>query len=236
MGLGWRIAAPKSAKTAKRAVTRPAKTARQLLTPTPVKKAASRAWRATNPETGIRQEVEGRAIARTRRGLFRKSSSGSRDATVTALGSQQEEFEECVDRMTRSGYTPTKVSPQLVPFLRDCPLFHVIELERQAARRELARARRDESAFGAVLFVTWAYTAQLELVAQVSKQVVGGSLDESAARFHGWTRAWHDAAQKDMERQCERQEALLSRLGTASAEAIARRVEVHRNAVVRRAR
>jgi hypothetical protein len=56
MGIGWRIEAPKSAKTAKRAVTRPAKTARQLVTPTPVKKGASRAWRATKPETGIRQE------------------------------------------------------------------------------------------------------------------------------------------------------------------------------------
>jgi hypothetical protein len=75
MGLGWRTFAPKPAKTARRAVTRPAKTGRQLVTPTGAKKASSTAWRAANPNTGLRQEVEGRAIADARQRLHIQQAS-----------------------------------------------------------------------------------------------------------------------------------------------------------------
>jgi hypothetical protein len=69
MGLGWRLGAPKSTKTAKRAASRPSKTARQTFTPTPLKRWASSVWRTTRPQVGVRQEVEGRGVAAARAGL-----------------------------------------------------------------------------------------------------------------------------------------------------------------------
>jgi hypothetical protein len=80
MSFGRRAITPRSVKKVERAVRRPAKTARQVVTPRAAKKAASTAWRAQRPETGLRQEVEGRTVENTKRWLNAQTRSSAKTA------------------------------------------------------------------------------------------------------------------------------------------------------------
>jgi hypothetical protein len=119
MGFIKRTVTPRPAKKVVRAVERPAKTARQIITPTPVQKPASRAWRATDPAGGIRQEVEGRAVDRTRRrlhGLGQPAASPDADTNEVS-------FDEAVAIMTRAGWTPQEIAAEVVPVLSEINRF-----------------------------------------------------------------------------------------------------------------
>jgi len=80
MSFGCRAITPRSVKKVERAVRRPAKTARQVVTPRAAKKAESTAWRAQRPETGLRQEAEGRTVEKTKRWLNAQTRSSAKAA------------------------------------------------------------------------------------------------------------------------------------------------------------
>jgi hypothetical protein len=220
MGRAWRIAAPRKAKVAKRAVTRPAKTARQLATPKPVKKAASTSWRVAHPQTGVRQEVEGRAIAKTRRALFRKPRG--KGAPVAS-----------VETAKRDGWTPARVGAEQVPVLRDCAQFHAIDAELRAARRELDAAGTDEAAFAAVCFSSWAYAAQADLIAQLT-ELVAEDPDPAHLPFLAWTEDWRTDSAAAMQRLRVQHDELVGRLDAATVAAGEDRVEQRVNALLAR--
>jgi hypothetical protein len=198
------------------------------VTPRAVKKAASTSWRVANPQTGVRQEIEGRAIKKARRGLFRRSH----DSTGRTIPDSTDSVRDSVEELKRLGCTPDKVTPQLVPVLRDCGQFHAIDLERQDAIRSLEAASRDESALAAVFFVTWAYTAQMDLI----RQLLGAPHppDGSYLRFLAWSEAWRDSATVEMEHRCVQQDELIGRVDARTVEVVGGRVEKRINALLKR--
>jgi hypothetical protein len=159
MGLIGRALAPKPAKMAKRALTRPAKTARQLVTPVAAKKGASRAWRVTNPAIGLRQEVEGRAVGKARRRIF----GGSRSRTPASPRA--------------GGLNPG----------HDVRRFTLIEAERQASLEVLRQYPGEERELEEVTIANLLYEAQLHLLqADPAAAGDGGSAAWLAAnKAHG---------------------------------------------------
>jgi hypothetical protein len=174
----------------------------------------------------MRQEVEGRAIKKTRRGLLPRSPG---PPTRTAHD-PTDAIRDAVDELKRTGYTPEKVTAQLVPILREYPQFHAVDLDRQAATRSLDAVCDDESALAASLFVTWLYTAQIDLIQQLLE--VRYPPDEGYLRFLAWTEAWLNSATIEMEDRRAQQDALIERVDASTVDAVKRRVQQRVNAVL----
>lgn len=191
-------------------MTKPAKTARQKVTPRPVKKAASASWRVEHPTVGIRQEIEGHAIAATRRGLFgRRSDSLAKYAEHAVL----------------EGWRPEPVPFDRVPVLCDCTQFHEIEAERVTAIERLGRGGT-EADLVVLRFVVWARTAQLDLVSKLAELIAAepNPTDPDYVRFISWARWWPTTTVAEVKNWLARAAPIESALGPANVELVEARV------------
>jgi hypothetical protein len=256
MGLGWRMVAPKPAKTAKRAMTRPAKTARQLATPPPLKKGASRVWRATRPETGVRQEAEGRWIDRTRRCLHGSASGapaqplpGTGHVTDTYRGThhtQGDTLHSSLDPRQRSpeGYVRTNLdlfgwprsTAQPRPIFRKYPALALLEAERLETTDEMSKYRDVEARLEALMVINKLYELQLNFMAELFKEAAEGDLNPDAVELTGRAQTWMENARVDWERSADQQNSLVARMDPAVAQRVAdERATPHVQDIVNRA-
>jgi hypothetical protein len=236
MGLKWRVLAPKSAKTARRAVTRPAKTARQLITPTPAKTAASRAFRATRPATGVRQEIEGRAVAAARerlhgRVLEQETSAKTMDFDVPASFTPGDILD---------GWTPEERPPADVPFLGRSAGFAALEAERLKVMCH-TRGDPDTECLERLIVIGSVYELQDrildEMLEALTTTVSARALDAEAARFLSWHAAWTNSAIEWWRSTEPQRDSISARLGSDVVDKLRiERAEPQIRQIVRRAR
>jgi hypothetical protein len=236
MGLGWRMAAPKPAKTVKRAMTRPAKTARQLATPPPLKKGASGTWRATRPETGLRQEAEGRWIDRTRRRMHKPTLRRPIESDLhSSLDSRQRSPEGYVlTNLDLFDWPPSTAQPR--PIFRKYPALALLEAERLETTDEMSKCRDVEARLEALMVVNKLYELQLNFMAELFKEAAEDDLNPDAVELTGRAQTWMESARVDWERSADQQNSLVARMDPAVAQRVAdERATPHVQDIVNRA-
>ena len=215
----WRTFAPKPVKTARRAVTRPAKTARQLVTPTVVKKSARRGWRVANPSTGVRQELEGRAVVGARKGLRRKARAAAEAATnpaarVAAIRTPpRTPREKAVEAMRTSGWAPAETDMGDVPLLQEATGMRLCESERKRAIHAINSTDDIVEALTSLLILDRLYTTEIETFQRFVREADGEEFDESETKAYSWMSTWLDAAIPDSERWRQELQAVTQTAG-----------------------
>jgi hypothetical protein len=232
MGFLSRVLAPKPAKTVKRAVTRPAKTARQLVTPARVKRTASRAWRAADPGTGIRQEIEGRAVSTARSKLH-----GANRVTSATLDGDAPLSAAVVAAMRAAGWTyDAGLKPQrgeVGSELRDFDQFAIVEAERRASLEALRGYPGGPRELEELMIANLLCGLQNRLIGRTLNDLWNRQSIDDIARIVSWAEDWLGAVKIDNEQRPQQEKALVARMDSDVVEAVRERAQQHVNDILR---